>query len=233
MTDTAPVIPWTFGVGPLAQTVEVADRLRRVTGLVLSAERPDPAIDALIRALDEAERALAGQVRASAVPRVGASVDSDNRVYIDHSRDVGSFHPFFPEYDLVVEGDRATGTVNFPIAFEGPPGLVHGGYLALFFDTAIQQHNCDLGLAGKTTKLALRYRRPTPLGTDLRFELTRSVDETRIHSTGTLRAGETVVCEAEMNAVKGDRSRLPAVSPRRASPGATSPGRTSQRGAQE
>ncbi|MBL7497190.1 hypothetical protein I6A84_30495 [Frankia sp. CNm7] len=215
MTELDSAAPWTFGVEPLAQTIEAAARLRQVTGLVLALERPDPAVDTLLAALEAAERALAGRVPADQAPRVGAAVDGDGRVYLDHSRHIGAFNAGFPEYEITVEGDRAEGTVNFPVAYEGPPGLVHGGFLALFFDAAIQHHNCDLGLAGKTAGLSLRYRRPTPLLTDLRFALTRSADGTRIRSTGQLLAGDVVLCEAEMDAVKGDRSRLPAVSPRR------------------
>ena len=34
-----------------------------------------------------------------------------------------------PSTRSTVDGDRATGTVTFPIAYEGPPGIVHGGFL--------------------------------------------------------------------------------------------------------
>ncbi|WP_083391234.1 hypothetical protein [Parafrankia soli] len=228
MTDLtpapAPPSPWTFGVEPLPETVEAAERLRQVIGLLLALEHPDPAVDALLAALDVAQRLLGRRVPADPAPRVGTAADGDGRVYLDHSRHIGAFNPCFPGYEIAVDGDRAEGTVNFPIAYEGPPGLVHGGFLALFFDAVIQHHNCDLGLAGKTAGLALRYRRPVPLRTDLRFVLARSADGPRIRTTGRLLAGDpagdpagdVVLCEAELDAVKGDRARLPDVSPRRA-----------------
>ncbi|ONH58771.1 hypothetical protein CcI49_20355 [Frankia sp. CcI49] len=224
--------PWVFGVAPLAQTAEAAARLRRVTSLVLALEHEDPAVDTLLAALEEAERSLEPHSPAGGPPRVGAAYADaaaeagsaekvgeglSGRVYLDHSRNIGVFNPMFPEYELTVAGDHAEGTVTFPIAYEGPPGLVHGGFLALFFDAVIQHHNCDLGLAGKTAGLSLRYRRPTPLLTELNFVLSRSADGPRISSTGQLFAGDRLLCEAAMDAVKGDRSRLPAVSPRRAS----------------
>ena len=84
-------------------------------------------------------------------------------MYLDHGRDIGAYNPSFPEYDLTVDGPRATGTVTFPIAYEGPPGVVHGGFLALFADCIAQHHNCEVGVAGKTVSLAIRYRRPAPL----------------------------------------------------------------------
>jgi hypothetical protein len=208
-------VRWTFGEAPLPRAAVTARQLRRVTDLVLSLEADDGEIDALIADLRAAEARLAARVPANARPRVGPAAASDGRVYLDHSRDIGAFNPCFPEYDLAVDGDRASGTVTFPLAFEGPPGIVHGGFLAVFFDCVIQHHNCDAGVAGKTTSLALRYRRPAPLLTELRFALARQVDGHRITSTGQLVAGGEVLCEAEMGAVAGNRAALPEVSPRR------------------
>ena len=136
-------------------------------------------------------------------------------MYVDHSRDIGSYNPAFPVYELTCADDRAEGTVEFPVLYEGPPGIVHGGFLAVFFDCVLQQLNCDLGLAGKTAALALKYRRPTPLSTPLRVTATREIDGDRIRSHAQLFLGETVLCEADMSAVAGNRAALPAVSPRR------------------
>ncbi|HSA49833.1 MAG TPA: hypothetical protein VLH10_06935, partial [Yinghuangia sp.] len=105
-----------------------------------------------------------------------------------------------------------------PVAYEGPPGCVHGGFLAVFFDAVIQHHNCDSGVAGKTVTLGLRYRHPAPLQHDLHFALTRCDAGRRIQSTGQLLDGDELLCEASMEAVKGDRAKLPPVSPRRPRP---------------
>jgi hypothetical protein len=208
-------VRWTFGVDPLPQTVAAAGLLRRVTDLVLALEGPDDAVDDLIAQLRATEARLTERVPADPRPRVGAAAASAGRVYLDHARDIGAFNPCFPEYALAVDGDRASGTVTFPVAFEGPPGIVHGGFLAVLFDCVVQHHNCDLGGAGKTASLALRYRRPAPLLTELRISLARAVDGDRITSTGQLSAGDVVLCEAEVRAVAGDRGALPEVSPRR------------------
>jgi hypothetical protein len=206
---------WSFGAEPLPEALELAPLLRRVAGLVLSLEAPHPALDRLAAALREAEAELAKVAPADAAPRIGAAAASNGRVYLDHSGDVGVFNPCFPSYQIRVDGDRASGTVRFPLVFEGPPGIVHGGFLALFFDSVVQHHNCELGLAGKTTSLAVRYRRPTPLLTELAFEIERSVADGRIRSTARLMAGGAVLCEAEVGAVAGDRAALPEVSARR------------------
>jgi hypothetical protein len=207
---------WTFGAEPLPQAVTIASLIRNVAGLVLSLEAPHAAVERLADALRSAEAELRRLVPADPTPRVGRAAGSDGRIYLDHSRDIGAFNPSFPTYEIHVNGDRASGTVAFPIVYEGPPGVVHGGFLALFFDSIVQHHNCDLGLAGKTTALGVTYRRPTPLLTELRFEVDRSVEDDRITSAARLLADGIVLCDAQVSAVAGNRARLPEVSPRRA-----------------
>jgi acyl-coenzyme A thioesterase PaaI-like protein len=206
---------WTFGVEPLDQFNEFASAVRSLTGLVLALEAAHAALERLIATLRSAEADLTRLVPGNPAPRIGVNAASDGRVYLDHARDIGAFNPCFPMYEIRVDGDRATGTVSFPIAYEGPPGLVHGGFLAVFFDSIIQHHNCEVGVAGKTTSLTVTYRRPTPLLTELQFEVERAVEDRRIVSTARLMADSVVVCDARMSAVAGDLSRLPEISPRR------------------
>jgi hypothetical protein len=87
--------------------------------------------------------------------------------------------------------------------------------LAVFFDCAIQHHNCDYGTAGKTTALNIEYLRPTPILRTLQFEIERASDARRITSRASIELDGSVLCRATMEAVVGDRSRLPEVSPRR------------------
>ena len=209
---------WSFGVEPLPESRELASLIREVTGLVLSLETPHPALARLATALQGAADELRPLAPADPSPRVGPRAESDGRAYVDHSRDIGAWNPCFPTYEMRVDGNRASGTVAFPIVYEGPPGLVHGGFLALFFDSVVQQHNCELGLAGKTTSLSLTYRRPTPLLATLQFEVERSVEERRIVSSARLLSEGAVLCEAQVSAIAGNRDGLPAVSARRAGP---------------
>jgi hypothetical protein len=206
---------WAFGVDPLPQTMRVASLLRRVTSLTLALEDEDDEIERLIVDLERCEAVLRQRVPPEPGPRVGDGAARPGRVYLDHAFDIGSYNPSFPEYVIDVEGDRARGSVTFPIAYEGPPGLVHGGFLAVFFDCVVQHHNCQLGLAGKTTSLLLTYLRPTPLLTELSFVLDRTIGNDRITTVGTLSAGDKVTCTAEVGAIAGVRANLPEVSSRR------------------
>jgi hypothetical protein len=207
---------WVFGEPPLPTVVELARELRALTDTVLSLERTSPELETLVQTVRDARDALAAQVPADLRPRVGEHARDDQRVYVDHGYDVGDYNPCFPQYTFSVEGDdHARGTVEFPVSYEGPPGIVHGGFLAVFFDCVVQQLNCALGLAGKTAELALRYRHPTPLLTPLVYRVERVVDDRRITAHAELFLGDDLLCEAHMLAAKGDHAALPAVSHRR------------------
>jgi hypothetical protein len=209
---------WTFGVEPLPETIEVAARMRRVAGLLLALEHNDPAIDQLLADLAAAEAALTPIAPVDGAPRLGPDALPEQRVYVDHARNIGAFNVCFPEYEISVHGNRATGTVTFPLVFEGPPGIVHGGVVATFFDSVMQHHNCDVGVAGKTTSLLLEYKRPTPVGTALAFEINREPNGRRITSRASLVDDDITLCAATMEAVAGDVTKLPPVSPRRPAP---------------
>jgi acyl-coenzyme A thioesterase PaaI-like protein len=209
---------WTFGESPLPVTVELAVVLRELTSTVLSLERDSPELEGLLARLRDVQARLAAELPADPRPRVGADATVDRRVYVDHSRDIGDYNPCFPEYDVEVDVETATaqGTVEFPVCYEGPPGIVHGGFLAVFFDCVLQQLNCDLGQAGKTAELSMRFRRPTPLLTPLVVRAERTIEDERIRSHAELLRDDVVLCEAQMLAALGDRAALPVVSPRRA-----------------
>ena len=102
----------------------------------------------------------------------------------------------------------ATGSVEFPLVFEGPPGLVHGGFLGVFFDCVIQHHNCVTGLSGKTRSLVVTFRRPTPVLTELRFDIARSESERGITSTARLLLDDEVLCTGEVNTLASRPEKL-------------------------
>ena len=206
---------WTFGEAPLDETRELATVLRDLMGTALALERPVPELRELVADLQAAQRRLAARAPADPRPRLGDAPDRERRVYLDHSRDVGEYNACFPVYELRARDDRAEGRVTFPVVYEGPPGVVHGGFLAVFFDCALTQVNCDLGTAGKTRSLSVRYRRPVPILTELEFAAERRIEEDSILASGELRLDGTLMCAAEMSAALGDRAALPAVSPRR------------------
>ena len=187
-----------FGEQPLAQTVAAAGALRRLAGQLLSVEHPHPAVDAMIARVAEWESELAGAVPLDPTPRMGGDGAETQRVYLSHAFDIGAFNPCFPEYEFDrIDAETAEGRVTFPVVYEGPPGLVHGGFLAVFFDCAIQHHNCATALSGKTRSLSVKFRRPTPILTELRFDITRAHVDRGVTSTARLLLDDEVLCIGE------------------------------------
>ncbi|OBI52575.1 hypothetical protein [Mycobacterium sp. E787] len=198
-----------FGEAPLAQTVVAAGAMRRLSSLLLSLEHPHPTVDAMLARFAEWEGELAPAAAADPAPRIGEIPDDPRRVYLNHATDIGAYNPCFPEYRFdQVDAEKATGLVCFPLVYEGPPGLVHGGFLGVFFDCVIQHHNCVTGLSGKTRSLLVNFRRPTPVLTELRFDIDRSPVERGITSTARLLLGEEVLCTGEVTTLASPPEQL-------------------------
>ena len=188
-----------FGEEPLGQTVAAAAAMRRLSGLLLSLEQAHPTVDAMLARFAEWERELAAAASPDAAPRIGADAEHTQRLYLSHAFDIGAFNPCFPEYQFDHLGtETAAGTVNFPVVFEGPPGLVHGGFIAVFFDCVIQHQNCAAELSGKTRSLRVTFRRPTPILSDLRFDIVRTQADRDITSTARLILDDDVLCSGEV-----------------------------------
>lgn len=198
-----------FGERPLDQTVEVAAAMRKLTTALLSLEHESPVVDEIVTQLREWDKTLTTQLPSDPAPRIGAEWTAEQRLYLDHAFDIGAYNPAFPVYEITESSaESASGTVNFPIVYEGPPGLVHGGFLGVFFDSVIQQHNCGQGVAGKTRSLTITFRRPTPLDTDLRFDIVRAASERSVISTARLWRGDELVCTGVLDSVALTPERL-------------------------
>ncbi len=111
----------------------------------------------------------------------------------------GRANPISPPIN-VYEGDNASaeGDVTFPESFEGPPGLVHGGFVAAVFDEFLGITQSCAGMPGLTGSLTVRFRSPCPLNILLRLEgNVTAVEEGRKIVKGTMYSGDTVIADAE------------------------------------
>ena len=142
---------WTFGVEPLpqARARRAAAAARRRPGAGARARRPRGRRSSSTTCA-RAESALASRVSADPTPadrrRRAGRRPAVRRPRARHRR----VQPVLPRVrDRRRRRPRAPGTVTFPLVFEGPPGVVHGGVLATFFDCVVQHHNCDVGVAGQ------------------------------------------------------------------------------------
>jgi hypothetical protein len=201
-----------YGEQPLAQTVAAAGAIRRLTGLLLSLEHAHPTVDAMLTQFAQWERELAGAVPPDSAPRIGADSDHTKRVYLDHAFDIGAFNPCFPEYQFDhLDAETASGSVTFPLVYEGPPGFVNGGFIAVLFDGVTQHQSCAVSLSGKTRSLGITFRRPTPILTELRFDIVRSQVERGVTSTARLLLDDEVLCTGEFASVASSPDKLAGV----------------------
>lgn len=189
-----------FGEEPLPQTMAAASAMRRLSSLLLALEHPHPTVDTMLLKFAEWESELAAAAPPDYAPRIGVLADDPRRVYLNHATDIGAYNPCFPEYRFDhLDAETAGGRVLFPLVYEGPPGLVHGGFLGVFFDCTIQHHNCLTGRSGKTRSMVVTYRRPTPVLTELHFDIARSEVDRGIASTARLLFDGEVLCTGEVN----------------------------------
>ena len=133
----------------------------------------------------------------------------DPHAFFDHSPLQGVSNPLAPPVQIEVADGVVHGRVRFGSAYEGPPGSVHGGYVAAAFDEVLGVAQSLGGSPGMTGTLTIRYRKPTPLHTDLRFEARLEWQEGRkIFCTGELYAGELLCAESEGIFISVDISRM-------------------------
>lgn len=180
--------------------VRLADAVRHLIDAVLTAE--DASEEQLDAAASEAERAAAelhGLERVG--DRPGGVRSRDERShgdYLPRSPLVGVTNPVAPPIDYEYRDGRLYGRGAFHAAYEGPPGYVHGGWIALAFDEILGMANIASGHPGMTGRLTIRYRRPTPLHTEVELTgWTEQIDGRRIVTRGTLTADDVVTAEAE------------------------------------
>lgn len=160
-------------------------------------------VDAIADAADELERVaerFARTPRETAYEgyRETANVGGDLHASFDRSPIIGHANPLAPPLLLVQNGDIVEGEVAFGSAYEGPPGCVHGGFIAATFDELLGATQSLSGAPGMTSRLIVNFRKPTPLHTLLKLEgRITSIDGRKITANGELRSGDTLCAEAE------------------------------------
>ena len=108
--------------------------------------------------------------------------------------------PMAMEQDPSVgEFGAVVGTATFTEIYEGPPGHIHGGFIAAAFDEVLGMAQSLTGRPGMTGTLTIKYRSPTPLNTPIVFQgWVERVDGRKIFTKGTAHNGETLCAEAEV-----------------------------------
>ncbi len=149
----------------------LADAMRLVIDRLVATRAPAEEIERAASALEQVASSFDAYPRGHTFEGFAESANSgDPYAFFDHSPLIGLANPLAPPLQLTVEDGRVVGTVRFGSAYEGPPGCVHGGFVAAAFDEVLGMAQSMGGRPGMTGTLTVRYRRPTPLRAELRFD---------------------------------------------------------------
>jgi acyl-coenzyme A thioesterase PaaI-like protein len=130
-------------------------------------------------------------------PRYGGGAPEEPHDIFPYDVMLGIYNPLALPIEMEWQPPLAVGRASFDTPYEGPPGCVHGGYVAAAFDEVLGFAQSLTGSPGMTGRLEVVYRSPTPLHTRLRFEAwTESVVGRKITARCTLHAGERLCAEA-------------------------------------
>lgn len=203
----------------------LADALRELCAEVVACDVPDdvfrealPETEALIAKLKDKprrRRVVSGSLK--------EEIRTDGKRYhygdlIDFSPFSGPANPLAPPMNIYKE-DEATlkAFVTFSSAFEGGPGLTHGGCVAAAFDELLGLTQSLTGKAGMTGTLKVRYRNPCPLHTELVMQgNVHKMEGRKIIARGTMHAGDVLVADAEAMFILVDREQFRNKIPERA-----------------
>jgi hypothetical protein len=160
----------------------------------IDAELLDTAAADIARIVDDLRAAARSRHGVPAEP----AADTGHHDYLPRSPVVGIASPIAPPLKWEVRDGAVHAYGIFPTACEGPPGFVHGGWIALAFDEVLGIANVASGHAGMTGRLTVRYRRPTPLRREVRFEgAVERVEGRRVVTRATLTVDGELTAECE------------------------------------
>ena len=218
MTEPAP--PSAIDDDPrVVASRRVGAAARDLIGAIVSSTAPIEDLDAAAASIEDVNARLAPYrvqsrfegMEGLAMPAPGSELR--DRVF-EHHPFAGRSNPLAPPLVMEDPGDgTVAATVTYDHRHEGMPNRVHGGVLAAAFDliTAAAAARAA-GRPAPTGRLTIRYRIPTPLHTELRYESRlERVDGRKILTFATVSADGEVTAEAEGLFIAARTETLPAV----------------------
>ena len=181
------------------QARRLASAMRLVIERLVATRAPEDVLEEAASALEAIASSLDRYPRGHSYEGFAESANAgDPHAFFDHSPIIGKANPLAPPLALSVVDGKVEGAAVFSSAYEGPPGAVHGGYVAAAFDEVLGMAQSLGGKPGMTGTLTVRYRRPTPLRTELRFEgVLDRVEGRKIFTSGRCYADGELTAEAE------------------------------------
>jgi acyl-coenzyme A thioesterase PaaI-like protein len=187
---------------PFAARHRIADEVRgiidRLVGLDVTAIDEEE-----LAALESAARELRQRLDALPDRRVDGSLSAQGPPFgtlVERSPVSGRSNALsMPlSYDFDDDNGVTHATAVFSTAYEGPPGGVHGGYVAAAFDELLGVAQMITGMAGFTGTLTVRYHALTPIGQRIDYTAgPHGRDGRKVTMWARAMAGDKLVAEAE------------------------------------
>ena len=194
-----------------AEARRLAETMRRLIDRLVVTDAPIDVLEQVVTSMEASAALLNEYGELQSFDGFAEAANSgDPHAHFDRSPIVGQSNPMAPPILLEESGDVIRGTAVFGQAYEGPPGCVHGGWIAASFDEVLGMTQSMSGNPGMTAYLHVNYRQPTPLHTELAFEgeLVR-VEGRKIFTVGRVRKPDgQVTAEAEALFVSVDFEKL-------------------------
>lgn len=178
----------------------VADAIRKLTDVLVTSTPPTEELHNIAQQLEKQADDFANCKRLYGMIEFIRDGEHGTQGEVSHELNAlaGWSNPLSPGLNMWLEGNKAYGTVNCGYAYEGPPGHIHGGFVAAIMDQFLGMAQIIGKKPGMTGTLTTRYRSPTPLNTDLQLEAEVFILEGRKTLVkGEMRAGDIVTATCE------------------------------------
>ena len=183
--------------------IEIAKEVRTVIDQLLATSAPVEELERTQAIINQAVALLKSRSHSHDYEGPSEGSLAPLNSFLDRSPIIGAINPLSVPMRMEIDGDGGTestvvGHAIFPAAYEGPPGCVHGGFIAAYFDEVLGMTQSLSGNPGMTVNLTVDYRAPTPLKQPVIFRgRVVSIDGRKISVAGTLHHGETLCAEAK------------------------------------
>jgi acyl-coenzyme A thioesterase PaaI-like protein len=188
--------------------VELANSTRRLMDAVALTAADEATLHSIVAEIDATASRLEDAGLRSGTP--WPPIEDMGRGDRPHNPVAGPANPLSPPMLVrVSEGGELHSDITMRPIHEGPPGGVHGGFVAALLDQLLGAANIVYGVGAMTAELTIRYRRPTPIGVPLELRArTESVEGRKVHTTGEIIADGVVTAEARGLFIRPTAERL-------------------------